>query len=76
MAKAKKKVVRRAWTAEDNRILKSLARQKLGVAKISKKLKRTVAATAVQASHALACFTFVSSVRVDDAPNPGARRVF
>jgi hypothetical protein len=50
MPKAKKKkIVRREWTKEDNRILKSLARQKLGVAKISKKLKRTAAATAVQA---------------------------
>jgi hypothetical protein len=47
---AKKKVARRAWTAEDNRILKSLARKKLGVAKISRKLKRSAAATAVQAS--------------------------
>ena len=49
---AKKKVVKRAWSAEDHRVLKSLARQKLGVAKISKKLKRTAGATAAQASKA------------------------
>ena len=47
---AKKKIVKRAWTKVDNRVLKSMARQKLGVLKISKKLKRTAAATAVQAS--------------------------
>jgi hypothetical protein len=49
MAKAKKKTVRRAWTASDVRELKSLARKKVGVAKISKALKRTVGATAVKA---------------------------
>ena len=45
----KKKVVRRAWTATDVRELKSLAKRKAGVAKISKALKRTVGATAVKA---------------------------
>ena len=50
LAAAKKPVARRAWSKDDNRLLKSLARQKLGVGKISKKLKRTAAATAVQAS--------------------------
>ena len=45
----KKKVVRRAWTATDMRELKSLARKKIGVARISKALKRTVGATAVKA---------------------------
>ena len=49
MAKAKKKTVRRAWTASDVRELKSLAKKKVGVAKISKALKRTVGATAVKA---------------------------
>jgi hypothetical protein len=45
----KKKSVRRAWTASDVRELKSLAKKKVGVAKISKMLKRTVGATAVKA---------------------------
>jgi hypothetical protein len=48
MAK-KKKSVRRAWTPSDVRELKSLAKKKVGVAKISKALKRTVGATAVKA---------------------------
>jgi hypothetical protein len=46
---AKKKIVRRAWTASDVRELKSLARKKVGVTKISKALKRTIGATAVKA---------------------------
>jgi hypothetical protein len=46
---AKKKIVRRAWTSADVRELKSLAKKKSGVAKISKALKRTVGATAVKA---------------------------
>lgn len=51
MAKAaKKKIVRRAWTKEDIRTLKSMAKQKLPVAKIAKTLKRTPAATRVRAS--------------------------
>jgi hypothetical protein len=45
----KRKAVRRAWTASDVRKLKSLARKKVGVDKISKALKRTVGATAVKA---------------------------
>jgi hypothetical protein len=45
----KKKLVRRAWTATDVRELKSLARKKVGVTKISKALKRTIGATAVKA---------------------------
>jgi hypothetical protein len=44
-----KKSVRRAWTSSDVRELKSLARKKVGVAKISKALKRTIAATTVKA---------------------------
>ena len=43
MAK-KKKIVRRAWTPTDVRELKSLAKKKTGVAKISKALKRTIGA--------------------------------
>jgi hypothetical protein len=46
---AKKKVVRRAWTSSDVRKLKSLAEERIGVAKIAKALKRSVGATAVKA---------------------------
>jgi len=45
----KKKTVRRAWTSTDVRELKSLAKKKTGVAKISKALKRTMAATTYKA---------------------------
>jgi hypothetical protein len=45
----KKKAVRRSWTSSDVREMKSLARKKVGVAKISKALKRTIGATAVKA---------------------------
>jgi hypothetical protein len=48
MAK-KKKTVRRAWTSSDVRELKSLAKKKSGVTRISKALKRTAGATAVKA---------------------------
>jgi hypothetical protein len=49
LAKKAKKAVRRAWTKDDVRQLKSLAKQKAGVKKIAKALKRTPAATAVKA---------------------------
>jgi hypothetical protein len=45
----KKPASRRAWTSSDVRELKSLAKKKVGVAKISKALKRTIGATAVKA---------------------------
>jgi hypothetical protein len=45
----KKKVTRRTWTSSDVRDLKSLAKKKTGVAKISKALKRTIGATTVKA---------------------------
>ena len=48
MAK-KKKVVRREWTKDDVKTLKALAKQKAGVKKIAKALRRTPAATAVKA---------------------------
>jgi hypothetical protein len=48
MAK-KRRVVRRAWSKEDVRTLKTMAKSKAGVTKISKALKRTVCATAVKA---------------------------
>jgi hypothetical protein len=40
---------RREWTKEDVRQLKTLAKQKAGVAKIAKTLKRTPGATTVKA---------------------------
>ncbi len=43
MAK-KKKVVRRAWTKDDLRTLKSMARDKQGVTEIAKALRRTTRA--------------------------------
>jgi hypothetical protein len=46
---AKKKLTRRAWTASDVRALRSMAKQKVGVTKISKALKRTIGATAAKA---------------------------
>ncbi|MET4038088.1 MULTISPECIES: hypothetical protein [unclassified Bradyrhizobium] len=48
MAK-KKKTVRREWTKDDLKTLKLLARQKTGVTKIAKKLKRTPGATGTKA---------------------------
>jgi hypothetical protein len=48
MAK-KKRIVRRAWTKDDLRTLKSMAKDKQGVKKIAKALKRTPGATSVMA---------------------------
>ena len=45
----KKKATRRAWTSSDVKELKSLAKKRTPVAKISKALKRTIGATAVKA---------------------------
>jgi hypothetical protein len=45
----KKKVVRRAWSKEDHRTLKSMARDKKGAKQIAKVLKRTVGATRAMA---------------------------
>ena len=45
----KKTAVRREWTKDDVRALKALAKQKAGVAKIAKTLKRTPGATAAKA---------------------------
>lgn len=44
-----KKIVRREWTKDDLKTLKSLAKQKTGLTKIAKKLKRTPGATAAKA---------------------------
>jgi hypothetical protein len=46
----KKKIVRRAWTKEDLRTLKAMARDKSGVKKIAKALKRSPGATSVMAA--------------------------
>ena len=46
----KKKVVSRAWSKEDVRTLKTMAKSKAGVNKISKALKRTKFATMAKAS--------------------------
>jgi hypothetical protein len=45
----KTKTIRREWSKDDVKTLKSLARQKAGVAKIAKTLKRTPGATAAKA---------------------------
>jgi len=45
----KTKTIRREWTKDDVKTLKLLAKQKAGVAKIAKKLKRTPGATAAKA---------------------------
>jgi hypothetical protein len=47
---AKKNTVRREWTATEIHKLRGLAKKKVGVDKIARTLKRTVAATAVKAS--------------------------
>jgi hypothetical protein len=47
---ANKKTVRRVWTATEVHKLKGLAKKRVGVDRIAKALKRTVAATAVKAS--------------------------
>jgi hypothetical protein len=46
----KKKMVRRPWTKDDLRKLKSMARDKQGVNKIAKALKRSTGATSVMAA--------------------------
>jgi hypothetical protein len=45
----KKKTIRREWTKLDVRQLKGLAKQRTGVKKIAKALKRTPGATAAKA---------------------------
>ena len=47
---AKKKKVRRAWSKEDVRTLKTMAKAKAGVTKIAKALKRSPGATRVMAA--------------------------
>ena len=46
----KTNTVRRVWTKEDLKLLKSMAKSKMGVTKIAKKLKRTPGATTVMAA--------------------------
>lgn len=50
MPAKKRKLARRVWTASDVRELRSLAKTKAGVAKISNALKRTADATGEGAS--------------------------
>ena len=50
MARTKKKIVRREWSKDDVRQLKTMAKAKAGVTKISKSLKRTSGATSVMAA--------------------------
>ena len=45
-----KKIVRREWTKDDVRQLKTMAKAKAGVTRISKSLKRTAGATSVMAA--------------------------
>jgi hypothetical protein len=49
MPKAKK-AIRRAWTKEDVRTMKTMAKAKSGITKIAKTLKRTAGATTVMAA--------------------------
>jgi hypothetical protein len=50
VANKAKKTVRRSWSKEDLKTLKTLAKQRAGVKKIVKALKRTPGATTVKAS--------------------------
>jgi hypothetical protein len=50
LAKKKKKLIRRAWSKDDVKTLKAMARSKAGVSKIAKALKRTPGATTVKAA--------------------------
>jgi hypothetical protein len=51
MAKARTRIIiRRAWTKDDVRQMKTMAKAKSGVKKISKALKRTPGATTVMAA--------------------------
>jgi hypothetical protein len=45
-----RKLVRRAWTKDDVRQMKTMAKAKSGVRKIAKALKRTPGATTVMAA--------------------------
>ena len=49
MAKSKK-AVRRAWSKDDIRTMKTMAKARSGVSKIAKALKRTPGATRVMAA--------------------------
>jgi len=58
MAK-KRKVVSRAWTKDDLKLLKSMAKDKQGVRKIAKALKRSPGATSVKAAKLGICYQAV-----------------
>jgi hypothetical protein len=48
--KAVKKLVRRPWTKDDHKLMKTMAKAKSGTAKIAKALKRTPGAVNVMAT--------------------------
>ena len=50
MAKATKKSLRRAWTKEDHKTMKAMAKAKSGTTRIAKALKRTPGAVVVMAT--------------------------
>jgi hypothetical protein len=50
MAKRIKKTIRRAWTKNDVRQMKTMAKAKSGVKKIARTLKRTPGATTAMAA--------------------------
>ena len=50
MAKKSRKIVRREWTKQDVKQMKTMAKAKSGVAKIARALKRTPGATTMMAS--------------------------
>jgi hypothetical protein len=50
LVKKTRKPARRAWSKEDVKTLKAMARSKAGVRKIAKALKRTPGATTVKAA--------------------------
>lgn len=50
MAKAKRKMTRRSWTADELKKLKALAKKRAGAATIAKELKRTAGAVRQRAS--------------------------
>lgn len=50
MAKAVKKLVRRPWTKEDFKVMKTMAKAKAGKDKVAKTLRRTPGAVVVMAT--------------------------
>ena len=63
-----KKVVRRAWSKEDFRTLKTMARDKQGVNKIARALKRSPGATSVMAVPVGNSILLATDIESGDAP--------